>query len=74
MSTALIFTALKMKLDFLKEAYGPGDEVVAKLNIRSLDDLPLKNKLFQFAVRLKGEKPKNCLIKKEKQGPMVKPW
>ncbi|MCP4109744.1 MAG: hypothetical protein GY749_30220 [Desulfobacteraceae bacterium] len=52
----IVLPTLKMKLDFLKEAYGPGDEVVAKLDIRSLDDLPLKNKLFRFTVRLKSEK------------------
>ena len=47
---------LKMKLDFKKEAYGAGEEVVAHINLEKLDNTALKNTFFNFYVNIKGEK------------------
>ncbi|HFC00014.1 MAG TPA: hypothetical protein ENJ53_04335, partial [Phaeodactylibacter sp.] len=45
---------LRMKLDFEKEAYGAGDEVVVKLDLNSLENTALKNFSFDYKVSLEG--------------------
>jgi len=53
---AVVLPQLKMKLDFTREAYGPGDTVIAKLDLQSLANQALANHQFRFVVNLKGEK------------------
>ncbi|MFK7948562.1 MAG: MG2 domain-containing protein [Saprospiraceae bacterium] len=53
-----ILPRLKMKLTFEKKAYGRGDEVVAKLQIKDNANEPLQNFPFNYDVSLKGQKYK----------------
>ncbi|SMC81119.1 MG2 domain-containing protein [Moheibacter sediminis] len=48
----VISPRLLMKLDIEKEAYGSGDEVVANISIRNLQNLPIRNLDFQFTVTI----------------------
>ena len=47
---------LLMTLDFDKEAYGPGDEVIADLEVRDKEDKPLANASFEYEVKYNGKK------------------
>jgi len=47
---------LLMTLDFMRERYGPGAEVSAKLLVRSKDDKPLANKKCNYTLALAGKK------------------
>ncbi len=46
---------LRMELDFQREAYGVGEEVVAKLNLKTLENTPLANFAFDYQVSLAGQ-------------------
>ena len=46
---------LRMELDFKREAYGAGDEVVAKLDLKNLENAPLANFTFDYQVSLAGQ-------------------
>ncbi|MFK8009068.1 MAG: carboxypeptidase-like regulatory domain-containing protein [Saprospiraceae bacterium] len=46
---------LRMELDFQREAYGAGDEVVAKLDLKTLKNTPLTNFAFDYQVSLAGQ-------------------
>lgn len=46
---------LRMELDFQREAYGAGDEVVAKLDLKTLENTPLANFAFDYQVSLAGQ-------------------
>ncbi|MFK7776436.1 MAG: carboxypeptidase-like regulatory domain-containing protein [Saprospiraceae bacterium] len=46
---------LRMELDFEREAYGAGDEVVAKLDLKTLENTALVNFAFDYQVSLAGE-------------------
>ena len=46
---------LRMELDFAREAYGPGDEVVAQLDLKSLENAPLVKFDFDYQVTLAGQ-------------------
>jgi TonB-dependent SusC/RagA subfamily outer membrane receptor len=50
-----VLPRLLMELDFEREAYGVSDEVVAKLELKSLDNKPLSGHAFQWALALDGE-------------------
>ncbi len=50
----VILPRLKMKLDFEKDGYGPGDEVTAKLNLNSLENNPLSTQAFDYKVSIQG--------------------
>lgn len=52
----VVLPRLKMKLDFEKESYGPGDEVVAKINLNDLKNRPLAQKEIKYTASLKGKK------------------
>jgi len=52
----VILPRLKMKLDFLKKAYGPGDEIEAKIEFASLDNKPLAHKDITWILNLDGQK------------------
>jgi len=52
----VILPRLKMKLDFEKKAYGPGDEVKAKVEFTSLANKPLSRQPVNFILNLDGQK------------------
>lgn len=45
---------LRMQLDFEREAYGAGDEVIAKLDLNTLENTPLANFDFNYQVSVAG--------------------
>lgn len=52
---ASIMPKLLMKLDFMKKAYGAGDEVIANLSLNTLANKPLANTTVRFVASLQGE-------------------
>ena len=50
----VVLPRLKMKVDFLKKAYGKGDEVVLDLSIQTNSNRPLKNTNFNAKASLAG--------------------
>ena len=53
---AVVLPKLKMKLDFDRKAYGPGDAVTATLNLTTLENEALSNQSFKYIVNLAGNK------------------
>lgn len=51
----VVLPNLKMKLDFLKKSYGPGDEVAAKIELITNENLPLINHPINFVAQLNGK-------------------
>lgn len=51
----VILPNLKMKLDFERKAFGPGDQVVAKLEVKDLEDEVLRLRNFTYMVSLDGK-------------------
>lgn len=51
----VVLPNLKMKLDFEKKAFGPGDEVIAKLELNTNENKPLSNYKLKFAANLDGK-------------------
>ena len=52
----VVLPNLKMKLDFDREAYGAGAEVLVKLDLQTNAKLPLANHAFTYVASLDGEK------------------
>lgn len=52
----VVLPKLKMKLEFEKKAFGPGDEVVAKLELNTNENRPLSHKIVNIEIQLNGEK------------------
>ncbi|MGD1848536.1 MAG: TonB family protein [Salibacteraceae bacterium] len=52
---AVTLPNLRMNLDFAREAYGPGDKVLAELKLEDLANRPLKNHEFNYLVQLQGK-------------------
>ncbi|MCW3078062.1 MAG: large extracellular alpha-helical protein [Bacteroidetes bacterium] len=52
----VVLPALKMKLDFDKKAFGAGDEVVAKLELNTNENLALSNHKIKYTANINGEK------------------
>jgi len=52
----VVLPRLKMKLEFQRKAYGPGDDVIAKLDLNTLENLPLSDYDFEYVAMLDGEK------------------
>ena len=46
---------LKMKLDFIKKAYGPGDEVEAKIELATNENKPLSNYKIKYVATIDGK-------------------
>ena len=67
---SVIYPNILMKLDFLKEAYGPGEVVMAEFTLVDLDGKPMANKGFQFQCNLSGEK----IFCSRKAKPTKKEW
>ncbi|MCB0837594.1 MAG: TonB-dependent receptor plug domain-containing protein, partial [Bacteroidetes bacterium] len=51
----IVYPNILMKLDFDLEAYGPGDEVIADIELRNLKDEPLSNLGFKFVAQINGK-------------------
>ncbi|TAF35174.1 MAG: hypothetical protein EAZ57_01595 [Cytophagales bacterium] len=51
----VILPRLKMKLDFEKDGYGPGDEVTAKLEISSLENKAIANQALNYKLSIQGQ-------------------
>ncbi len=64
----VILPAVKMKLDFLKESYGPGDEVLVKFDVAARDDKPLQDQTYTCGVLLSGKRHKEIKGKTRKDG------
>ncbi|MBK9016188.1 MAG: hypothetical protein IPM82_20160 [Saprospiraceae bacterium] len=52
---ATVLPRLRMELDFMKKAYGPGDVVEAKLDLNTLANQPLSNYDFRANASLDGQ-------------------
>ncbi len=52
----VILPKLKMELDFVSEAYAPGDKVMAELKLQSNENKALGNKSFNYTLKIKGKK------------------
>lgn len=52
----VVLPNLKMKLDFERKAFGAGDEVIAKLEINTNENLPLSDYKIRFVANLNGQK------------------
>jgi hypothetical protein len=52
----VVLPNLKMKLDFERKAFGPGDEVIAKLELYTNENQPLANYNFKYVANLEGRK------------------
>ena len=53
---SVVIPHLLMKMDFTKKAYGPGDEVISKLNLNTLENKPLSDFDFNYTVNIDGKK------------------
>jgi hypothetical protein len=51
----VVLPNLKMKLDFEKKAFGPGDEVIAKLELNTNENKPLSDHKVRFVANLNGQ-------------------
>ncbi|MFM2376394.1 MAG: hypothetical protein RLZZ165_1491, partial [Bacteroidota bacterium] len=51
----VVLPNLKMKIDFDRKAYGAGEEVVARLDLQSNDNQPLRSHGFSYKVTLEGD-------------------
>ncbi len=56
---AVVLPKLRMELNMLREAYGPGDEVEAKLELKNLENKALSNQAFEYQLMLDGEAQKS---------------
>ncbi|MCB0400875.1 MAG: carboxypeptidase regulatory-like domain-containing protein [Flavobacteriales bacterium] len=52
----VVLPRLKMKLEFQRKAYGPGDQVIAKLDLNTLENKPLSDYECNYVAQLNGEK------------------
>jgi len=64
----VVLPTLRMKLDFMKESYGSGDEVEAKLDVSTRDDKPFANKDFKYSLILGGKVHKDKEFKGKTRG------
>ena len=53
---AVVLPNLKMKLDFERKAFGPGDDVQATLDLQSNENMPLADHAFHYVVSVNGTK------------------
>lgn len=52
----VVLPNLKMKLDFERKAFGPGDEVIAKVELNTNENQPLANYNFKYVADIDGKK------------------
>lgn len=63
-----VLPSLKMKLDFDKKAYGPGDRVKAELSIETNQNKPLSSFPASYTVSIKGKQIAQNSFKGDKNG------
>ncbi len=51
----VVLPNLKMKLDFERKAFGPGDEVIAKIELNTNENKPLSDYAIKFVANLNGQ-------------------
>lgn len=64
----VVLPRLKMKMEFLKKAYGPGDEVVSKVDLQTLENQPLSNYGVKYIVQLNGQKLTESKLTSDNEG------
>lgn len=64
----VLLPALKMKLEFQKKAYGPGDEVTARLELVSNENKPLSATTVSCVVSLDGEQVQQLIQTTDEEG------
>jgi len=66
-----VLPSLKMKLDFDKKAYGPGDRVKADLLVETNQNKPLSSFSANYTVSIKGEQIMHNSVKGDKDGKAI---
>lgn len=51
----LVLPNLKMKLDFERKAFGPGDEVIAKIELNTNENKPLSDFAIKYVAQIDGK-------------------
>jgi len=51
----VVMPRLRMKLNFPKRGYGPGEQVIADFEAQKLDNTPLANAPFEFQIKIEGK-------------------
>lgn len=64
----VVLPRLKMKMEFIKKAYGPGDNVVSKVNLQTLENQPLSNYGVKYIVQLNGQKLTESKLTSDSKG------
>ena len=64
----VVLPRLKMKVDFEKKAYGPGDEVGLKVEVKKLDNKPLEGISYQATVSLAGKEHQRLRTNLDNEG------
>ncbi len=64
----VVLPRLKMKMEFLKKAYGSGDEVVSKIDLQTLENQPLANYGVKYTVQLNGQKLTESKLTSDNEG------
>lgn len=64
----VVVPRMKLRLDYLRETYGGGDEVQASLDARARDDSPLPDHDFTYTVMLGGKQALEASGKTDKEG------
>lgn len=64
----VVLPALKMKLDFVKKAYGPGDEVMATVEVTTNENRPLSNAALRCEVSLGGKQMQELQVSTDEKG------
>lgn len=64
----LVVPRVKMKLDFIRESYGKGDDVQASFSAKGRDDQPLALHDFSYTVTLGGRKVSEAKAQTDKEG------
>lgn len=67
----VILPKLKMKMDFLRQAYGPGDIAKAKLKLETLSNKPLAGHSVEYVLLLAGKEIKRWSAKSNSDGEII---
>lgn len=65
---SVLLPKLLMNLDFERKAYGPGDEVIAKLKLSTVENKPLKNHKFNYVVQIEGKEYREDKSRADEEG------
>jgi hypothetical protein len=64
----VVLPRLMMKMDYMRQSYGPGDEVMARLDVKTRDNAPHAGKEFRYTVLLGGKTVKEYKAMTRKDG------